>query len=181
MSKFGRNVCTRLNWTFCARVLFGPAKLNCPPGFTPFTSGKPVGCTVVMSLSEYLPNKFHAAEKRWSIRPSRVEASCGRTGDEAKLVTLTPGPFGNGYIAAIFCAIGSSRPLYGARSSLLNGTAPAGTPPNAVATLSCCDVVAQMPLLLNPAVQFSEKSPTRCFAVGTTAVIGMPCRMFSPS
>src|SRR5262245_47789023 len=136
-----------------------------------------------MSFREYLPKKFHAAEKRWSIRPSSVEASCGRTGDEAKLVTLTPGAFGSGYIAAIFCAIGASRLLYGAKSSRLNGTGPAGTPPNAFATESCCngDAFAQIPLLLKPAEQFSEKSPMRCFAVGTTAVIGMPCRIFSPS
>src|SRR5262245_25111512 len=99
-----------------------------------------------MSLSEYLPKKFHLAENRWSIRASSVDASWGRTGDEAKLVTLTPGAFGNGYIAAIFCPIGSSRPLYGARSSRLNGTAPAGTPPKAFATLSCCDAFAQMPV-----------------------------------
>src|SRR5215510_2171788 len=98
----------RLSWRFCARVLFGPAKLNWPPGFTPFTSGKPVGCTVVMSFREYLPKKLHLFEKKWSIRPSKVEASCGRTGDEAKLVTLTPGAFGSGYKAAIFCAMGSS-------------------------------------------------------------------------
>src|SRR5437879_6250843 len=87
-SRFGRNVCTRLSWRVCARVLLGPAKLNCPPGLTPLTSGKPVGWTVEMSLSEYLPKRFQFAEKRWSMRPSSVEASCGRTGEEAKLVTL---------------------------------------------------------------------------------------------
>ena len=102
---------TRLSWRFCARVLFGPAKLNCPPGFMPFTSGKPVGCRVVMSLKEYRPNKFQFGEKLWSMRPSSVEASWGRTGEEAKFVTLIPGPFGNGYNAAIFRATGSSRLL----------------------------------------------------------------------
>src|SRR2546425_2599980 len=107
-----------------------------------------------MSLREYLPKRFQVAENRWSIRPSSVEASCGRTGEEAKLVTLTPGPFGNGYNAAIFRAIGSSRLLYGATSRRLNGTEPAPTPPKALATASCCDAFAQMPLLSKPAVQF---------------------------
>ena len=74
----------------------------------PFTSGKPVGWTVVMSLKEYRPKKFHFAEKLWSMRPSNVDASCGRTGEEAKLVVLIPGPFGKGYNAAIFRASGSS-------------------------------------------------------------------------
>ena len=95
--------------------------------------------------------------------------------------TYPPGPFGNGYIAATFCPIGSIRLLYGATFSRLKGTGPAGAPPNAFATLSCCNAFAQTPLALKPAVQFSEKSPIRCFAVGTTDVIGMPCRIFSPS
>src|SRR6516162_85174 len=115
------------------------------------------------------------------MRPSRVEASCGRTGEDAKLVTLMPGPFGSGYNAAIFRAIGSIRLLYGAASSRLNGTGPAATPPYAFAKVSCCDAFPHMPLLLKPAVQFSEKSPVRCFAVGITDVIGMPWRIFNAS
>src|SRR5437899_2815089 len=103
-----------------------------------------------MSLSEYLPKRFQAAEKRWSMRPSNVEASCGRTGDEAKLVTLTPGPFGKGYNAAIFRAIGSSRLLYGITSRRLNGTGPAAIPPKAFAKLSCCAALAQIPLASKP-------------------------------
>src|SRR2546425_614006 len=66
-SRFGRSVCTRLSCRFCALVLFRPAKLNWPPGLTPFTSGNPVGCKVVMSFKEYRPKKFQAVENRWSI------------------------------------------------------------------------------------------------------------------
>ena len=115
------------------------------------------------------------------MRPSNVEASCGRTGDEAKLVTLTPGPFGNGYNAAIFRATGSSRLLYGATSRRLNGTGPAAMPLKAFAKLSCCAALAQIPLASKPAEQFSERSPIRCFAVGTTDVMGIPCRIFNAS
>src|SRR2546428_12438781 len=114
-----------------------------------------------MSLREYLPKRFHVAENRWSIRPSSVEASCGRTGEEAKLVTLIPEPFGSGYNAAIFRARGSSTLLKGARSSRLNGTAPPGTPPTEFATLSSCAPSAELPLVFNPVDLFSERSPIR--------------------